>query len=71
MLMQSLFVIVVGGVPVNAAFLTMATAVEMKILGKQARDGASLTDVVHGKLQSELPRIMATSLCFWLVAPPL
>jgi hypothetical protein len=58
---------VVGGVPVNATFLTLATTVEMKLLGKQARDGASVTDVVLGKLKSELPRIMATSLCFWSV----
>jgi hypothetical protein len=58
---------VVGGVPVNATFLTLATTVEMKLLGKHARDGASVTDVVLGKLKSELPRIMATSLCFWCV----
>lgn len=64
---QALLVIVVGGIPINVTFLTLATTVEMKILGKQARDGAGVPTVVLGKLKSELPRIMIGSLCFWCV----
>ena len=49
--------VVVGGIPANTAFLALATAVEMKIFGKQPASGASLTEVVSEKWQHDLPRV--------------
>jgi hypothetical protein len=62
---RSLFSVGIGGLPVNAAFLTLATAIEMKVFRKKARDGESLSTVVVGKLETDLPRIMLGSITFW------
>ena len=51
--------VVVGGIPANAAFLALATTVEMNVFGKVPASGASLTEVVSDKWQHDLPRVGA------------
>ena len=57
--------IVVGGVPVNLCFLSLATGVEILVFGKTPTTGETCSEVVSRKVRNDLPRVMLGSLGFW------
>lgn len=66
---KAVFSVAVGGVPVNAVFVTLATVLEMRVFGKAPSgqfEGSSLAQVLTVKLSDDWPRIVERSFQFWV-----
>ena len=66
---KSVFSVIVGGAPANAAFVSLATMLETMVWKKKPVDryaNASLPELLKMKLREDWPRIMRGSFCFWV-----
>eukprot|EP00949_MAST-11_sp_MAST-11-sp1_P004367 g4367.t1 len=55
-----------GGVPANSLFLTLGTTLEMKVFGHVSANGDDWLTTVEKKLKEDVPRVVSSSVCFWL-----